>query len=223
MSAPVCLLTGPLIQPLTFRRFIQDADPVLIPHELLPLLFLAPLSPQVHIMLGGHWFYDSADYDIAGIGANYSMITSSFLLSSKYLWRQGFVRCPEKCSEDTPMDKCVCSCPSEIIGDMSAQEVLNQSGIFDLTSDFANLDILGLMDLDYDGLLDMLCHVGHPGEMFTSAAPYVGVEEHGFPASERICHSPALSTGFHLSLALSKHPPQKNIYKLNVLLASLQV
>ena len=128
-------------------------------------------------MLGGHWFYDGAGYDVAGIGANYSMITSSFLLSSKYLWRQGFLRCPESCSEDTPMDKCVCSCPSEIIGDMSAQEVLNKSGIFDLTSEFADLDILGLMDLDYDGLLDMLCHVGHPGEMFTSAAPYVRVQE----------------------------------------------
>ena len=42
---------------------------------------------------------------------------SFLLLMSKFLWRQGYVRCPEYCSPDAPEAECVCSCPSDIIGD----------------------------------------------------------------------------------------------------------
>ena len=40
--------------------------------------------------------------------------SQSLLLSSKALWRQGFLRCPEYCSSDTPSSDCACSCPEKL-------------------------------------------------------------------------------------------------------------
>lgn len=129
------------------------------------------LHGPVHIMVGGHWSWNK-EYDISAMSSNYSTLSSSFLLSSKYLWRQGIIRCPEICSEDTPAMECECSCPAEIIGDSSAHEILSKTGIFDLTTPFKDRSFLKAIGLNYKSLLELLCHVGHPGEMFTSAAPY---------------------------------------------------
>ncbi|KAJ8600925.1 hypothetical protein CTAYLR_005042, partial [Chrysophaeum taylorii] len=35
----------------------------------------------------------------------------AFLLLSKSLWRQGYVRCPGACASDVPQEACACSCP----------------------------------------------------------------------------------------------------------------
>lgn len=129
------------------------------------------LHGPVHIMVGGHWSWNK-EYDISEMSSNYSTLSSSFLLSSKYMWRQGYVRCPEVCSDDTPVTECECSCPADIIGRRSAHQVLTDAGIFNLTSQFEEKSFLDSVGLTYSTLLDLLCHVGHPGEMFTSAAPY---------------------------------------------------
>ena len=125
---------------------------------------------------------------------NYSPhISDQLLLASKFLWRQGFVRCPDTCDEDTPMSECVCSCPSEIIGHRTSGEILHASGVLDILPQISSVFVqdMGLSECvlgspsaralsaakpsdiaaHRDLILDVLCHVGHPGEMFTSAAP----------------------------------------------------
>ena len=144
------------------------------------------LHGPVHVMIGGQWEYNSGNSSVGGLYVNSSVrgfnITSTFggefLLSSKYLWRQGLLRCPEMCSDDTPAEECVCSCPSEITGTMLPKDVLQAFGITELTSAFSRWESLqDLFNCDteeecYTALLNTVCHVGHAGEMFTSAAPY---------------------------------------------------
>ena len=92
------------------------------------------------------------------------------LLGSKFLWRQGYVRCPESCSADTPQSECVCSCPSEIIDGRTSEQVLEDAGVSTIYSLMDQQFIEGV-GLTYDEMLALLCHVGHAGDMFTSAAP----------------------------------------------------
>jgi hypothetical protein len=66
------------------------------------------LHGQVHIMTGGHWQAGAPDLNISD-GAQ------AVLLSSKYLWRQGLVRCPSYCGADTPAADCACSCPAALL------------------------------------------------------------------------------------------------------------
>ena len=132
------------------------------------------LHGMIHIMLGGHWFMNQSF--IEKIVANkWAMDTSphiadQMLLGSKFLWRQGFVRCPEVCDIDAPESECVCSCPSEIKGDRTSHDVMEDAGLFSILPTFESV-MVDEMGISHDELLDALCHVGHPGEMFTSAAP----------------------------------------------------
>jgi hypothetical protein len=119
---------------------------------------------QVHIMLGGHWGFDENDAAVVtmldllydGVWRNLA------LLAAKFLWRQGYVRCPESCSADTPAADCVCSCPAGILRGRSPYDVLSATGMV--------MSVSNLTDADYAAQLDMLCHVGHPGETITSHA-----------------------------------------------------
>lgn len=131
------------------------------------------LHGPVHIMLGGQWFTDDSfnmSYTSGG----------DFLLASKYLWRQGYVRCPELCTGDTPIHKCVCSCPSDVTSQFkTSREFLVASGLFNISMSFFSDWTRFKEDFNcvheaqcYDAVVDTLCHVGHAGEMFTSAAPY---------------------------------------------------
>ncbi|KAH8048704.1 hypothetical protein JL722_12324 [Aureococcus anophagefferens] len=52
--------------------------------------------------------------------------------------------------------------------DADAYDVLNKSGLIDINTNWKNPNLFGMTWRD---VLDFLCHVGHPGEMFTSAAP----------------------------------------------------
>ena len=132
------------------------------------------LHGPVHIMIGGHWF---SDFEGPLWFGNATGDRSRVLLASKYMWRQGYVRCPEYCSPDAPEAECVCSCPSDIIGDApmrdagAAREVLNVTGVLNLAQSWAQDPPTAGRDMSYSDVLKLLCHVGHPGEMFTSAAP----------------------------------------------------
>ncbi|KAH8066645.1 hypothetical protein JL722_1098 [Aureococcus anophagefferens] len=129
------------------------------------------LHGPVHIMIGGQWDFKEPKW--GDLTAQLSF-PDAFLLLSKFLWRQGYVRCPATCSWDTEPADCECSCPSTLTGvgvTRSASEFLEFAGV-DALNPNSNLELLmdeyGLNDTQY---LDALCHVGHPGEMFTSAAP----------------------------------------------------
>ncbi|KAJ8599053.1 hypothetical protein CTAYLR_009816 [Chrysophaeum taylorii] len=131
------------------------------------------LHGQVHIMLGGHW--DASSTFIEKMVANISDMDSSphisdqFLLGSKFLWRQGFVHCPTDCA-GIPETDCVCYCPDEVIKGRSASEILHLTGLLDIEPRLQTL-LVDKVGLTFDEILAEMCHVGHPGEMFTSAAP----------------------------------------------------
>ena len=126
------------------------------------------LHGPVHIMVGGHWSYNPGKWSAL---SNELSFSDAMLLISKAFWRQGWTRCPSSCSADTPADECVCSCPESVRGNRTAAEIFELAGLWNLNP---NSDLLTLMannGVSDDDLLDLLCEVGHPGEMFTSAAP----------------------------------------------------
>lgn len=130
------------------------------------------LHGPVHIMIGGHWG-NSEKWEIMGASMP---LADKFLLLSKWLWRQGFVRVPHSCSEDTPHEDCMPTCPEGIIGsDLTHEQayaLLDVTGILALTPSTKTLvELLEASDLGWADLLTELCHVGSPGDMFTSAAP----------------------------------------------------
>ena len=66
-------------------------------------------------MTGGQWWADTDRFRSnqftqflaeAFSANNVSDGVSDILLSSKFLWRQGVIRCPEYCSDDTPQENC---------------------------------------------------------------------------------------------------------------------
>ena len=83
--------------------------------------------------------YDALDIETEAQKASLDYL---LLLSSKALWRQGFLRCPEYCSDDTPSRDCTCSCPATTLAGRTAYEVMNETGLFDFcllyTSDAAD-------------------------------------------------------------------------------------
>ena len=93
------------------------------------------------------------------------------LLFSKFMWRQGFMRVPEYCSADTPASECMTSCPDEILMGDNADGVLMRSGAHKLLPQ-GIWGLLATHNFTHEDLLFGLCATGHPGEMFTSAAPY---------------------------------------------------
>ena len=126
-----------------------------------------PLHGSLHLMTGGHW---GATEKMVNWIKNEISTPDSFLLFSKFLWRQGYIRTPEMCSSDTPATECIPSCPSDIIRGRSAGEIFNISGIVGISNPFfsSKREDYGVSEKD---ILDLLCSVGYPGELFTSAAP----------------------------------------------------
>jgi len=68
------------------------------------------LHGPVHLMIGGHW---GAKHYWKSFGAHVG--GDVMLLLAKVLWREGFARTPELCSQDTPASECVPSCPASIV------------------------------------------------------------------------------------------------------------
>lgn len=124
------------------------------------------LHGPVHILIGGHWGLDPY-WDEFSQTQGQRLSMSQMLLMSKFMWRQGYVRCPETCSWDTPQSDCVCSCPPLGGDNMTAHEILNVTGVLSRNMPFGR----SWSSATYRQLLDALCRVGFPGEMFTSAAP----------------------------------------------------
>jgi hypothetical protein len=130
------------------------------------------LHGPVHIMIGGHW---GSAKKWNYVGANMAL-ADKFLLLSKWLWRLGFVRIPDSCSEDTPHADCMPTCPEGIIGaDVTSKQaytILSETGVLSLMPSAQDLeDLMSDSNLEWNDLLTELCHVGSPGDMFTSAAP----------------------------------------------------
>merc|ERR1719263_1351517 len=103
-------------------------------------------------MIGGLWGMSPTEW-VAPVAQNEDW----FLLAAKFMWRQGLVRCPETCSMDTPVSECLCDCPAAILAGRNSTQVLKDAGVMGLFGG--------------DAILSELCHVGLPGELFTSAAP----------------------------------------------------
>ena len=142
------------------------------------------LHGPVHIMTGGQWWADVDRHESDQIEqwlseaftlANRTDSSADILLSSKYLWRQGIVRCPDYCSSDTPQEYCECHCPHDLIGVRTAYDAMYDYGIYHLNEEWI-APVMNILNekhgLGYDTMLHLMCHVGHAGEMFTSAAPY---------------------------------------------------
>ena len=131
------------------------------------------LHGPIHVMIGGQWAFNKHLNVSTGLNElGVTQISTAFLLSSKFLWRQGIVRCPEYCSDDTPSRDCTCSCPATTLAGRTAYEVMNETGLFDFVDIFDNSSKLEALGLNFGTLLELICHVGHAGEAFTSAAPY---------------------------------------------------
>mmetsp|Transcript_24921 Transcript_24921/g.29436 ORF Transcript_24921/g.29436 Transcript_24921/m.29436 type:complete len:676 (+) Transcript_24921:60-2087(+) len=131
------------------------------------------LHGPVHIMIGGHW---GSAKKWETVGSTISL-SDKFLLLSKWLWRQGFVRTPDSCSEDTPHSECMPTCPEGIVGDWDsmtpddAYSILVNTGVLDLQPEVGLHKSMVNNGLDWRDLLQELCHVGSPGDAYSSAAP----------------------------------------------------
>lgn len=141
----------------------------------------------IHILIGGQWFLNSAllenDHMVFQGG-----LAGDQLLLAKILWRKGYLRCPETCSKDTPAEKCLCSCPMEYRHGATPYEILvdkaevmhwvvetSRGGIYyNKTEDHYHImnKTLAEEEVLWNEILLVLCNPGHPGEMYTSAAPY---------------------------------------------------
>jgi len=97
-------------------------------------------------------------------------IADQFLLGSKFLWRQGFVHCPDTCDEGEDEQSCACNCPDAAIKGRSALDIFHLTGLLAIVPQIESI-LVKQIGFSYDEVLAEMCHVGHPGEMFTSAAP----------------------------------------------------
>ena len=158
----------------------------------------------IHILTGGQWHTNSTLFDD---GNRFSGIAGPLLLLQKHLWRYGFLRCPEICGADTPVDECVCSCPAEVMGNASAYDVLatrtpvahwitklSRGSIFwNTASESTGPGGWRVKHMNPDQqtslwelMLHALCNPGHVGEMYTSAAPYDPLFWVIHPTGERV-------------------------------------
>ena len=107
------------------------------------------LHGQIHIMLGGHWnVYPNATL---GMGAQ------EFLLSSKFLWRQGYVRCPAYCSLDTPDADCTCECPASILEEYGGYAGVYETSGLDVFNSMFIDDWLGTANGDLEKVMKAIC------------------------------------------------------------------
>jgi hypothetical protein len=121
------------------------------------------LHGPIHLMTGGMW--NTKQHEMIRYGSKTDH-PDNFLLMSKFLWRQGLVRTPSFCSADTSGDDCMATCPESLRSGRKAEELFRTYGLYGTTSNTPLVEGYTAEDL-----LTELCHVGYPGEMFTSSAP----------------------------------------------------
>lgn len=132
------------------------------------------LHGPVHVMIGGLWGMHAHKNIWGRLFKEGFTTTSNLLLFSKFLWRQGFIRLAESCSSDTPTEDCMPHCPSLITEDADhhAAELLDKAGVKKIFPHWKKMELIMVeLNVTRKDFLGMLCKVGLPGEMFTSAAP----------------------------------------------------
>jgi hypothetical protein len=135
---------------------------------------------SVHVEVGGIWNWPT-NSSIIDTKSRYEL-----LLLSKNLWRQGFVLCPDFCSDSDPYN-CRCAFNFDAAQSTSSYDVLVSTGVMkwvEMTSDSVVYDdvahqhrITGLRADEetkaWDELLfETLSQPGIVGEMYTSASPW---------------------------------------------------
>lgn len=126
------------------------------------------LHGPIHIMSGGLWSVDPEIFAAAETMAERSSL-NNFLLTSKFMWRQGFIKCPEVCDRGTPAIDCLCTTNPGIVN-LTATEIMEKSGVYGLYTELSA--VMSALNLTDSEVLRVFAHFGHAGEMFTSAAPY---------------------------------------------------
>eukprot|EP00904_Undaria_pinnatifida_P008202 jgi/Undpi1/4511/HiC_scaffold_18.g07865.m1 len=157
----------------------------------------------VHILTGGEWEDPEEDL-ITNLGLN-----AIIPLLSKYLWRKGYMRMPEMCTEEEngmgSKSTCRASCPPELYESrgMTPYDVLEDTLALYWSAESAEHVIKYLSDEDrfvvagheddeefqqalWKKLLLALCDPGHVGDMYTSSAPYDPVFWVIHPSAERL-------------------------------------
>lgn len=130
------------------------------------------LHGPVHLMIGGHWGINAHKDLWSKIWKKGYTTVGNTLLYSKFLWRQGFITLPEFCSKDAPHKSCMAHCPSLIDGSYTAEEILRLAGFEAVFPHYTLLETdMAEDNVTLKDFLSVLCEVGSPGEMFTSAAP----------------------------------------------------
>lgn len=132
------------------------------------------LHGPIHIMVGGQWHFEQEKLGVEKLFKKSGLVemgrgamVNNFLLMSKFMWRQGYVKCPTVCSSDTPGEQCTCFCPSTIPDwQLNAQN----SGMNDLTRAWVT-KLKNAGNTTEHEIWHELCHIGWAGEMYTSAAP----------------------------------------------------
>lgn len=133
----------------------------------------------VHVMLGGQWHQATKQRLVI----HYYSLERVQLLIFKNLWRRGYASCPSSC-DDT--DTCECSCPSDVVDERSAYQILNETDVLhwiDQVSPMIYYDTKELRyriknleapheDKQWHLVLQSLCSPAYVGELYTSNAPY---------------------------------------------------
>jgi|MDSY01.2.fsa_nt_gb hypothetical protein len=151
---------------------------------------------HIHETMGGAWNSNFKTHADARVGADGNTVASVMAFAheiqalSKELWRADYISCPQLCSMDTPWKACSCQCDAEKIGDLSAYEVLYNSGVLSTVDyfDSGGTAIDSYLDGDgnpmkvldgysedesneiYESMLKALCQPGHIGDMFQATS-----------------------------------------------------
>lgn len=157
----------------------------------------------VHILVGGEWDDPEQDF-ISKVG-----FYESTPLVTKYLWRKGYLRFPDKCEVEgeignTDTTTCRTSCPAAIYESrgMTPYDVLMDvnalywesaftRGTVRYNSETNKFYVYGHEDDEefqtkfWSKMLHAFCDPGHLGEMYTSSAPYDPLFWIIHPAAER--------------------------------------
>lgn len=163
-------------------RDFNDAIKTTSFSEIMPWLNGRTHGP-VHLMIGGQWHQNSS-----GISRFWTGSESNFLLMSKIVWRHGFLRCNDLCTEGVDsLDDCTCTCPTQYLEARTPYDiVVHDTGVMHWMSMYSNGKIYYSSDDDayhianytsaeesraWGDMYDALCNPGWVGDMYTSAAP----------------------------------------------------
>ena len=134
--------------------------------------FNGNLHGPMHILTGGLWGDDpkkERDLDLwfedeRHVTA-YKELLPNVLLMAKFLWRQGYLTCPTFCSRDASAADCACSCPEDLRAGWDYEEFWHRTGLRNVTDRTFHFG-----DWNIPSLTKAVCHVGHVGDSFSSAA-----------------------------------------------------